>query len=126
MPTTLFNNIASSEKLGIFSSDSPQYHQIAGILNLDKGQMSLATGVAKDKMRFDSKMSGALKERLIEIGNVIELVGGHFGGDIDKTTRWFRFPNPALGNISPRDMIRFGRYKKLTSFITTSFQTNEK
>ncbi len=29
----------------------------------------------------------------------------------------FQVKNPALGGISPRDMIRFGRYQKLEKFV---------
>lgn len=30
---------------------------------------------------------------------------------------WFELPNPMLGNISPRNMIRAGRYKRLVNFV---------
>jgi hypothetical protein len=51
-------------------------------------------------------------------------VAGYFEGDIEKTALWFRTPNPMLGNISPRDMIRFGRYKRLLKFVTEAREAN--
>jgi hypothetical protein len=44
-------------------------------------------------------------------------MAGYFNGDKAKTALWFRVKNPALGGVSPRDMIRYGRYKKLELFI---------
>jgi len=45
------------------------------------------------------------------------LVAEFFDGDPVKTALWFRTPNPMLGDMSPRDMIRYGRYKRLQKFI---------
>ena len=45
------------------------------------------------------------------------MVAKAFDGDVDKTTAWFRARNPMLGDVSPRDMIRLGRYERLRKFI---------
>jgi hypothetical protein len=37
---------------------------------------------------------------------------------------WFQTKNPLLGNISPRDMIRYGRYEKLRRFIMNALEDN--
>lgn len=56
--------------------------------------------------------------------NMIEeaqrLVLDFFKGDVDKATLWFKIENPMLGNVSPSDMIKCGRIKKLLRFIKTS------
>ena len=39
-----------------------------------------------------------------------------------KTKLWFQTPNPMLGNVSPRDMIRLGRYNKLVRFVTQAME----
>jgi hypothetical protein len=39
-----------------------------------------------------------------------------------KTKLWLQTPNPMLGNASPRDMIRFGRYNKLLRFVTQAME----
>jgi hypothetical protein len=52
------------------------------------------------------------------------LVAQFFGGDAAKTALWFKTKNPLLGDISPRDMIRYGRYEKLRRFIMNALDDN--
>ena len=59
----------------------------------------------------------------MEIGIICELVAGYFDGDIQKTYLWFTVPNPILG-MSPRDMIRYGRYRKLLRFVKSALAGN--
>jgi hypothetical protein len=58
-----------------------------------------------------------VRERLEEIANICNLVAGHFGGDARKTALWFRTKNAMLGDISPRDMLRYGRYERRRRFV---------
>jgi hypothetical protein len=37
---------------------------------------------------------------------------------------WFKTKNPLLGSISPRDMIRYGRYEKLRRFVMEALEEN--
>jgi hypothetical protein len=55
---------------------------------------------------------------------IIKLVATHFNGDKRKTALWFKMENPSLGGISPRDMIRYGRLKKLKLFIKNRLEGN--
>ena len=59
-----------------------------------------------------------------EIANIAQLVAQYFEGDTAKTALWFRTKNPLFGSISPRDMIRFGRYEKLRRFVTEALGQN--
>jgi hypothetical protein len=68
-------------------------------------------------------MPAELRERLIEWATAINLVANFFG-DGDKALLWFQTPNPLLGNMTPRDMIRVGRFKKLLKFIQTALDEN--
>jgi hypothetical protein len=54
---------------------------------------------------------------LEEIGITINMVAKFFDGDTDKTVTWFKARNPMLGDVSPRDMIRLGRFERLRKFI---------
>jgi hypothetical protein len=65
-----------------------------------------------------------LQDRFLEWATAINRVGQYFK-DIDKTVLWFRLPNPALGNVAPRDMIRVGRAHKLLRFIETALDENK-
>src|ERR1043166_1415219 len=70
------------------------------------------------------KMPLELKERLTEWATALNLVYGFFK-DKDKTILWFSIPNPLLGDMTPRDMIRVGRFKKLLNFIQTALEENK-
>ncbi len=68
-------------------------------------------------------MPSELKERIQEWAYAINLVGNFFK-DEQKTHRWFKTINPALGNISPQTMIKMGRFKKLLKFIHYAIKEN--
>ena len=53
------------------------------------------------------------------------MVAKVFDGDVEKTAVWFRARNPMLGDVSPRDMIRLGRFERLRKFIITAMSANE-
>jgi hypothetical protein len=57
-------------------------------------------------------------------GSRTELVAQFFDGDAAKTALWFKTPNPLLGNLSPRDMIRYGRYDRLRRFVLDALDEN--
>lgn len=51
-------------------------------------------------------------------------VARFFGGDEAKTNKWFRTPNPLLGNVSPNAMIRSGRQHKLAPLVADAMREN--
>jgi len=59
-----------------------------------------------------------------ELTLLCEQVVGFFEGDVAKTALWFRLPNPLLGDVSPRDMIRYGRFAKLQEFVVEARADN--
>lgn len=73
---------------------------------------------------YDDKIPQELQEHMREWAIALNLVGNFFK-DKEKTTLWFHIPNPLLGNVSPRDMIRLGRSKKLLKFIQTTLEESE-
>jgi len=118
----IFNTIPNHDYLGLFEADTPK--KVVNFLDLTTNEVSKAMGVSKQSVRYDEKMPKELRQRLEEIAIVCELVAGYFNGDVQKTALWFRVNNPALGGISPRDMIRFGRYHKLEKFIQNALAGN--
>ena len=66
-----------------------------------------------------------LKEHLTVWATTLNLVDGFFK-DKDKTILWFSIPNPLLGDMTPRDLIRVGRFKKLLNFIQTAIEENQR
>ncbi len=95
----------------------PDYKRVADLVKLSKEDLSKIAKVAKSSVRFDAAIPAAVAERLREIANVANLVAEYFDGDAQKVGLWFELPNPMLGNISPRTMIRGNRYKRLLNFV---------
>ncbi len=89
-------------------------------LGLKKEEVSRVAGVSPKSVRFDSAMPEPVRERLQEIAIAINWVAQVFGGDVDKTVTWFKTRNPSLGDVSPTDMIRLGRFEQLRKFILAS------
>ena len=113
----LFQTVPKRDVLGLWSRESVNARKVVEFLSLDKREIAKVAGVASASVRFDQKIPKEVRERLEEIANVIGLVAQFFDSDPIKTALWFKTKNPLLGQISPRDMIRFGRYERLLRFV---------
>lgn len=111
--------------LSFYEDNKPQFNRIAQFLHFKKEDISRATGFSQNSVRYDDKMPPELKERITEWAILFNLVAGFFKGDVEKTQLWFITINPLLGNVAPRDMIRFGRFKKLFKFVTNALAENK-
>lgn len=89
----------------------------AQFLSLKKADVGRIAEVAESSVRWDENIPEAVRIRMEEIASTINLVAKQFNGDPQKTVAWFQARNPLLGDISPRDMIRLGRYDRLRRFI---------
>ncbi len=87
------------------------------MLNLNKEDVSRIADVSVKSVRYDDAIPEQVRERFEEIASVMNMVAVVFDGDVDKTVTWFKVRNPMLGDVSPRDMIRLGRYERLRKFI---------
>jgi hypothetical protein len=90
---------------------------VVDFLNLQRNEVARATHIAVSSVRYDARIPHKLKERLQEIGTIINLVAEQFDGDLEKTKLWFETENPLLGHMSPRQMICYGRYAKLKQHV---------
>lgn len=100
--------------------------KVVKLLKYKKEDVSVATNVPLSSIRYDEKkMPAELRERLTQWATALNLVAGFFH-DEKKTIIWFFMPNPLLGGMSPRDMIRVGRFKKLLNFIQTALDENQR
>lgn len=113
----LYDTVSKSDPLEFWANHSLDYSRVSNFLELNKKELSKVAGVSAQSVRFDHKIPNDLKERLEQIANICNLVAEVFDGDAKKTALWFRTPNPMLGDLSPRDMIRYGRYKRLQKFV---------
>ena len=103
--------------LGFTRKGHTDYKRVADLVKLSKEDLSKIADVAKSSVRFDESIPLPVAERLREIANIANLVGEFFEGNAEKVALWFELANPQLGNISPRNMIRGGRYKRLLNFV---------
>jgi hypothetical protein len=108
--------------LGFWADQTLKSRAVAEFLDLDKRSVAKLAGVAPTSVRFDQKIPKEVLERLQEIANICGLVAQFFNGDAAKTALWFKTKNPLLGDITPRDMIRYGRYEKLRRFIMNALE----
>jgi hypothetical protein len=114
---SIVSHIAREDLLHLYRDGRPDYKRIADLIKLSKTDLSKISQVAKSSVRFDANIPEPVAQRLREIANIANLVAEFFAGDVQKVGLWFEVANPMLGNISPRDMIRIGRYKRLLNFI---------
>ena len=115
--SSIASHIARRDLLGLYRGGIPDYKRIADLVQLSKADLSKLAGVAKSSVRFDASIPVPVAERLRELANIANLVAEYFDGDLQKVGLWFELQNPMLGNISPRNMIRGGRYKRLLNFV---------
>lgn len=120
----LFRTVPEHDYLNFWPGSQFDPQHVVRFLELSKPDVAKIASVAPSSVRFDQKIPRDVLERLTEIANVCGLVAQFFQGDVAKTSLWFRTKNPLLGNISPRDMIRYGRYEKLRRFVMDALEEN--
>jgi uncharacterized protein (DUF2384 family) len=67
------------------------------------------------------KRSSLARVYVRNMTSIYELVFGFFH-DERKARVWLRTPNPMLGGVSPRDMVRMGRHDRLLRFVTQAIE----
>jgi uncharacterized protein (DUF2384 family) len=119
MPATqaLFQTVPKKNILGLFEpAGTVSVQRTKEFLKFTKEDIASATNVPGSSVRFDHRMPSEVRDRMVEIATICELVAEHFGSG-EKAALWFKISNPLLGSRSPRDMLRMGRFKKLHRFI---------
>jgi len=114
---SLFSTVPTKNLLGLLQPEgSVDVQRTKAFLNFTKDDIASATNVPGSSVRFDHRMSSDVRDRMIEIATICELVAEHFG-NAEKAALWFKISNPLLGDLSPRDILRMGRFKKLHRFV---------
>ena len=123
--TSLFNTVPKNDYLSLFQHGRTDYEKVEKLLDFSKNDVAKASNVPKQSVRYDKRIPKELEDRMREWAIAIAHVASYFK-DPEKTGLWFQVPNPQLGNVTPRDMIRFGRFKKLHRFILNALSQNER
>lgn len=114
---SIAEHMAREDLLGLYDDGRTNYKKVAAFLDLSKDDLAKIASVKKSSVRFDANIPQPVAQRLREIANIANLVAEFFRGDTNKVSLWFELTNPMLGNMSPRNMIRAGRYTKVLNFI---------
>jgi hypothetical protein len=122
--TALFNTIPKEDPLLLFRGGDTDYQRVVRLLDFKKRDVARASQISIQSVRYDHKIPRELEERVREWAVALSLVAQYFK-DEHRTVLWFKTQNPLLGNITPRDMIRIGRFKKLYRFILNALGENE-
>jgi hypothetical protein len=122
--SALFGTVPRHDYLHFWPNQKFDPQRVTQFLDLTKGDVAKVADVATSSVRFDKKIPKDVMDRLTEIAIVCGLVAQFFDGDVVRTALWFKTKNPLLGNISPRDMIRYGRYEKLQRFVMEALEKN--
>lgn len=121
---SLFDTIAP-DLIGFGLGSTFKAKSVQTFLGLKKEEVARIADVSLKSVRFDDAMPEPVRECLQEIAISINWVAKVFGGDLDKTVVWFQTRNPLLGDVSPKDMIRSGRFERLRKFILASVQEQQ-
>lgn len=87
--------------------------RVQSFLGLSKEEVASLAEVSPASVRFDKAMPDAVRQRMLELGLLMNRVAEVFEGDPDKTQVWFRIPNRELANRSPSELIQRGQWEKL-------------
>jgi hypothetical protein len=121
----LFDTIPKQDYLGLFPKEGTDFQKVVRLLDFRKNDVARASNISVHSVRYDPpKMPKELQDRLFEWAIALSLVAQFFK-DERKTVLWFKTPNPLLGDMTPRDMIRVGRFRKLHRFIQNALSENE-
>lgn len=123
-PAKGFATVATKDSLHLFPDGEMNIRKIVELLRFKNRDVAQATELPINAIRYDDRIPRELADALRQWANLLNLVGDYFEGDVEKTCLWFTLPNPELGEMTPRDMIRVGRYKKLLRFVLNSLQDN--
>lgn len=94
-----------------------QPERVVDWLGLENQDITRATKIPLSSLWCGGSLSTQARDRLEEIAVVCNLVAEIFDGDLPKTSAWFKALNPILGDVSPRDMVRLGRFDRLRTFV---------
>lgn len=123
--STLLDTVPEKDYFHFFKKGIPDGNKVVDFFKYKKSDVATATNIPIDSIRYDQKIPMELQERLTEWAIAINLIACFFK-DEEKTILWFVTPNPLLGGMTPRDMIRVGRFKKLLNFIQAALSENER
>lgn len=124
MAANLFATVPAQDYLGFWANETLNAQRVASFLSLSKREVAHISDVSPASVRWDHKIPQEVVQHLTEIAVICSLVAQFFQGDVQKTQLWFQTRNPMLGNIAPRDMVRYGRHERLRRVVMDALSEN--
>ena len=118
--TTRFDNFPVADLLGFGAGEAFRPEQVRDFLRLESEDISRLANMSIAQVRLNTKVPVVLREKFAEIAVTCNVVAHIFGGDVDKTSLWFRVKNPSIGDVAPREMIRLCRFDRLRRHIANA------
>ncbi len=114
----VLSSVPSGDPIGFWNVDGTlNGKRVTKFIDITSAEAANIAHISRSSVRFDDRMPQELERHLIQIANICTHVAEIFKGDLGKTKLWVETPNPALGDISPKAMMRFGRYQTLLKFV---------
>jgi hypothetical protein len=120
----LFSSTVPPDFLNFGYGTSFQPKKVQEVLALKKQDVSRIASISEQSVRYDEHIPREMLDRFEEIASTMNMVARQFDGDVQKTVMWFKARNPLLGDVSPRDMIRLGKYERLRRHIINAMMSN--
>ena len=118
----IFNTVPKNDVFGFYEEGRIKYKEIAKTLDLKRHDISRATRVSIDSVRYEeNKIPGNMKEFMTNMIWLLHVTHEHLK-DKHKVIQWINSPNPVCGGLSPKDMICMGQYKKLVKIVASYTQ----
>jgi hypothetical protein len=118
-----YAQFAKKDALSLFSKGEVNCVKVINFIAFKEDDLVKMVGISSNSTCCDAP--DALKCQLEKWAILLNLVAEYFEGDMEKTALWFKTSNPVLGDISPWDMIRFGRCQKLLHFVLDAVSENQ-
>jgi hypothetical protein len=120
----MFAPVTQHKFPAIYDGEAVNFKAVMAVLDLRREDLAAINGIKIDSVRYDSRMPEAQRDFLLKCAVAIDHVAEYFEDQHTKIKAWFSTPNPLLGGVSARQMIRLGRIDKLLAFIIDAKQGN--
>ncbi len=113
----ILNSVPNSDPIGFWPQGNFEPKLLADFVSISKQDWGRIANVKPSTVRFDARIPPAVKQHMERVATICSLVAELFDNNISKTKLWLDTPNPTLGNISPKGMIRYGKYERVLKFV---------
>lgn len=101
----------------IYDDSEVNVRAVVAFLDLRRDHVASALGISVESVRYDERMSTAIRDFILKCAAAIDHVAQYFSDQPIKIKTWFFTRNPMLGGMSAVGLIKLGRIDQLLQFI---------